>query len=43
MLYKLYETALKLEPEPNERELTFTQRMMINRAKAFITKKMERR
>jgi hypothetical protein len=43
MLYQLYDTALKLEPEPKERELTFSQRMMLNRAKAFITKKMERR
>ena len=43
MLYELYDTALKLEPEPKERELTFSQRMMLNRAKAFITKKMERR
>jgi len=32
-----------LEPEPVEKELTFTQRMLLNRAKGFITKKMERR
>lgn len=40
LLYKLYDSALKLEPEPEEKELTFSQRMMINRARDFITKKM---
>lgn len=43
LLYALYDRALKLEPEPSEKELTFSQRMLINRARAFITKKMERR
>jgi hypothetical protein len=43
ILYKLYDGALKLEPEPEEKELTFSQRMLVNRARAFITKKMERR
>jgi hypothetical protein len=43
ILYTLYDKALKLEPEPEEKELTFSQRMLVNRAKAFITKKMERR
>ncbi|CDW79764.1 ribosomal rna processing protein 1 homolog b-like [Stylonychia lemnae] len=43
LLYRLYDQALKLEPEPAKKELTFSQRMLINRARAFITKKMERR
>jgi hypothetical protein len=43
MLYRLYDKAMQLEPEPTEKELTFTQRMLLNRARAFITKKMERR
>lgn len=43
VLYTLYDKALKLEPEPDTPELTFTQRMMINRARSFITKKMQRR
>lgn len=43
MLYQLYDKAHNLEPEPKEPELTFSQRMMINRAKAFITKKMQKR
>jgi hypothetical protein len=43
LLYQLYDRALKLEPEPEEKELTFSQRMLVNRARAFITKKMERR
>lgn len=34
---------MKLEPEPEEKELTFSQRMLVNRARAFMTKKMERR
>lgn len=42
LLYKLYERAMKLEPE-GEPELTFSQRMMLNRASAFITMRMERR
>ena len=27
-----YEKALKLEPEPSEPELTYTQRMLLNKA-----------
>ena len=42
-LYKLHDKALNLEPEPTEPELTFTQRMLVNRAKAFITLRMHRR
>ena len=41
-LYKLYDLGMNLEPE-GEPELTFSQRMMLNRAHAFITKRMERR
>lgn len=42
MLYQLYDRAMKLEPE-GEPELSFQQRMMLNRAHTFITKRMERR
>lgn len=42
-LYKLYDKALNLEPEPSEPELTFSQRMLLNRAQTFITKRMQRR
>lgn len=42
MLYKLYERGMNLEPE-GKPELTFTQRMMLNKASTFITKRMERR
>ena len=41
-MYKLYNFALKLEPEPKE-ELTFSQRMLINRVRGFITMRMKRR
>ena len=41
-LYKLYDRAMNLEPE-GAPELTFSQRMMLNKAQAFITKRMERR
>lgn len=41
-LYKLYERAMNLEPE-GKPELTFSQRMTLNKASAFITKRMERR
>ena len=41
-LYKLYDLGMNLEPE-GEPELTFSQGMMLNRAHAFITKRMERR
>jgi hypothetical protein len=33
---------MNLEPE-GKPELTFTQRMMLNKASTFITKRMERR
>jgi len=42
-LYRLYDKALNLEPEPSEPDLTFSQRMLVNRARAFITKRMQRR
>lgn len=42
VLYRLYDKALKIEPK-GEPELTFSQRMLLNRTKAFITKRMERR
>jgi len=41
-LYKLYDRAMNLEPE-GEPELTFSQRMMLNKAHTFITKRMEKR
>ena len=41
-IYHLYEKILKIEPK-GEPELTFSQRMLVNRAKAFMTKRMERR
>ncbi len=31
-LYSLYQKALNIEPEPDTPELTFTQRMLANRA-----------
>ena len=42
MIYSLYDRAMNLEPE-GEPEIPFSQRMMLNRAHAFITKRMERR
>jgi hypothetical protein len=42
-LYDLYDKAHKLEPEPLVPELTFTQRMLINRARSVMTRKMEKR
>lgn len=41
-LYTLYNYALQLEPE-RKPELTFSQRMLVNRARQFITKRMRRR
>jgi hypothetical protein len=43
ILYQLYDKAHNLEPEPDVPELTFSQRMMLNKAKTIITKKMQRR
>ena len=42
MIYQLYNFALKLEPEKKP-ELTFSQRMIVNRARQFITKRMKHR
>ena len=42
-LYDLYYMALKLEPEPRHKELTFSQRMMVNRARKFITLRQRKR
>jgi hypothetical protein len=42
MLYALYDKGMNLEPE-GKPELTFSQRMMLNKAHTFITKRMERR
>lgn len=42
VLYRLYDKALKIEPK-GVPELTFSQRMLLNKTKAFITKRMERR
>lgn len=41
-LYRLYDKGMNMEPE-GEPELSFQQRMLLNRAHAFITKRMERR
>lgn len=41
-LYKLYDRAMNLEPE-GKPELTYSQRMLLNKAQVFITKRMERR
>ena len=42
-LYDLYYVAHKLEPEPRHKELTFTQRMFVNRARKFITIRQRKR
>lgn len=42
LIYQLYNFALKLEPEKKP-ELTFSQRMIVNRARSFITKRMKHR
>jgi len=41
-LYSLYNLALKLEPE-SKPELTFAQRMLVNKARSYITMKMRKR
>lgn len=41
-IYQLYYGALKLEPEPKP-ELTYTERMMVARARQFITMRMRKR
>jgi hypothetical protein len=41
-IYDMYYKALKLEPEPKP-ELTYTERMMVARAKQFITMRMRKR
>jgi len=41
-LYDLYNLALKLEPE-SKPELTFAQRMVVNKARSYITMKMRKR
>lgn len=41
-LYALYNFALQLEPEA-KKELTFSERMIVNRARGFITMRMKRR
>lgn len=41
-LYELYQFALKLEPEKKP-ELTFSERMTLNRCRSFITMKMRKR
>ena len=42
LLYSLYDKAMKLEPKP-ENEITFSQQMMINRARSYITLRMQKR
>lgn len=41
-LYQLYNYALQLEPDAKP-ELTFSERMIVNKARGFITKRMKRR
>ena len=41
-IYDLYNLALQLEPE-RKPELSFAQRMLVNKARSFITMKMKRR
>ena len=43
ILYKLYDMARKLEPEPKHPPLTFSQRQLMNRARKFITMRMKKR
>ena len=42
-LYKLYDFALELEQPPEREELTYSQQMLVNRARGFVTMKMKRR
>lgn len=41
-IYALYNFALQLEPEV-KKELTFSERMIVNRARGFITMRMKKR
>jgi hypothetical protein len=41
-IYNLYNLALQLEPE-RKPELSFAQRMIVNKARSFITKRMKKR
>jgi hypothetical protein len=41
-IYNLYNLALQLEPE-RKPELSFAQRMLVNKARGFITMKMKKR
>lgn len=41
-MYQLYNFALQLEPDKKP-ELTFSERMVVNRARSFITMKMKKR
>lgn len=43
IIYKLYDKALKLEPEPRFKEPTFSQRQLMNKARKFVTMRMRRR
>ena len=43
ILYKLYDMARKLEPEPRFPPPTFSQRQLMNRARKFITMRMKKR
>jgi hypothetical protein len=42
-LYQLYDFALELEQPPERDQLTFSQQMLVNRARQFVTMKMKRR
>lgn len=42
-LYDLYYMARQLEPEPRKKELTFTQRTLVNKARQFITMRQRKR
>ena len=42
-IYDLYYKALKLEPEPANPELTFTERQGVAKARQFITMRMRKR
>ena len=41
-VYDLYNMALQLEPE-RKPELTFQERMLVNKARKFVTKRMRKR
>lgn len=42
-LYQLYDFALELEQPPEREQLTYSQQMLVNRARGFVTMKMKRR